>query len=211
MLKADLVFTDPPYGVSVVNGSTVGGDKPFGNVGGNNIVKANKYMPIKGDETTETARLYYEIIKDLSINQIIFGGNYFTDFLPPKACWVIWDKENTGNFADVEMAWTSFDKGAKLYKWLWNGLCRKGERIVEGEKRMHPTQKPVGLIANILNDFTKENDIVLDCFGGSGSTLIACEQTDRKCRMMEYEPSYCDVIIKRWENLTGQKAVRVNV
>ena len=208
--KADMVFTDPPYGIDVVQGDKIGGDKPFGSVGGNNIVKTNKYMAIKGDETTETARLNFEIVKDMSENQIIFGGNYFTDFLPPKACWCIWDKENTGNFADVEMAWTSFDKGAKLYRWLWNGLCRKGERSVEGKSRVHPTQKPVGLIAEILKDFTKEDDIILDCFGGSGSTLIACEQIDRTCYMIEYEAHYVDVIIKRWENLTGEKAVLLN-
>ena len=208
--KADMVFTDPPYGIDVVQGDKIGGDKPFGSDGGNNIVKTNKYMAIKGDETTDTARLNFEIVKELSENQIIFGGNYFTDFLPPKACWCIWDKENTGNFADVEMAWTSFDKGAKFYRWLWNGLCRKGERAVEGKSRVHPTQKPVGLIAEILKDFTKEDDIILDCFGGSGSTLIACEQIDRTCYMIEYEAHYVDVIIKRWETLTGEKAVLIN-
>ena len=207
--KADMVLTDPPYGVNIVSQNKVGGDKPFGKVGGDNIIKCNSYMQIKGDETTDTARLNYEIIKECSEHQIIFGGNYFTDFLPPRACWCIWDKENTGNFADVEMAWTSFDKGAKLYRWLWNGLCRKGERSVEGKSRVHPTQKPVGLIAEILKDFTDENDIILDCFGGSGSTLIACEQIDRVCYMMEYEPHYCDVIINRWENLTGKKAVKL--
>lgn len=208
--KADMVFTDPPYGIDVVQGDKIGGDKPFGSVDGNNIVKTNKYMAIKGDETTDTARLNFEIVKELSENQIIFGGNYFTDFLPPKACWCIWDKENTGNFADVEMAWTSFDKGAKLYRWLWNGLCRKGERAVEGKSRVHPTQKPVGLIAEILKDFTKEDDTILDCFGGSGSTLIACEQIDRTCYMIEYEAHYVDVIIKRWETFTGEKAVLLN-
>lgn len=206
--KADLVFTDPPYGIDVVKGTKIGGDNAthFGKVGGN-IVKASTYMPINGDETTDAARLNYEIVKCISSNQIIFGGNYFTDFLPPKSCWCIWDKENTGNFADVEMAWTSFDKGAKLYRWMWNGLCRKGERNVEGTKRVHPTQKPVGLIAKILEDFTENGEIVFDCFGGSGSTLIACEQINRVCYMMEYEPYYVDVIVKRWENLTGEKAV----
>lgn len=210
--KADMVFTDPPYGIAVVQGNKVdgGGATYFGKVGGKNIVQASTYMAIKGDDTTDTARLNYEIIKELSKNQIIFGGNYFTDFLPPKACWCIWDKENTGNFADVEMAWTSFDKGSKLYRWLWNGLCRKGERAVEGKSRVHPTQKPVGLIAEILKDFTKEDDIILDCFGGSGSTLIACEQIDRTCYMIEYEAHYVDVIIKRWETLTGKKAVLIN-
>ena len=210
--KADMVFTDPPYGIDVVQGNKVDGDGAthFGKVGGRNIVQASTYMAIKGDDTTDTARLNYEIVKELSENQIIFGGNYFTDFLPPKACWCIWDKENTGNFADVEMAWTSFDKGAKLYRWLWNGLCRKGERAVEGKSRVHPTQKPVGLIAEILKDFTNEDDIILDCFGGSGSTLIACEQIDRTCYMIEYEAHYVDVIIKRWETFTGEKAVLIN-
>lgn len=164
---ADFVFTDPPYGVEAVSTNNqvggggelkfkgkIGGDKPFGNTDGK-VVKANKYMPIKGDKTTETARINYDIIKSLSKEQIIFGGNYFTDFLPPKSCWIIWDKQNTGNFADVEMAWTSMNKGAKLYRWLWNGLCRKGKRDIEGKTRVHPTQKPVGLIADILNDFTK--------------------------------------------------------
>lgn len=86
-------------------------------------------------------------------------------------------------------------------------MCRKGTRNVEGTKRVHPTQKPVGLIADILRDFTEEKNKVLDLFGGSGSTLIACEQINRNCYMMEYEAYYCDVIVKRWENLTGGKAV----
>ena len=71
---------------------------------------------------------------------------------------------------------------------------------------MHPTQKPVGMLEKIISDFTKEGETVLDCFGGSGSTLIACEQTGRSCFMIEYEPYYIDVIIQRWENLTGKKA-----
>lgn len=196
-----LFLSDPPYGVDIVKGNSVGGGK---------IVKTNSYIPIKGDDTTETAQENYDIISQITDNQIIFGGNYFTDFLPPRACWLVWDKENTGNFADVEMAWTSFNKGAKLYRWLWNGLCRKGERSVEGKSRVHPTQKPVGLMGEILKDFSKEGDTILDCFGGSGSTLIACEQLSRQCFMMEYEPHYIDVIIERWEQFTGQKAVLLN-
>lgn len=94
----------------------------------------------------------------------------------------------------------------RLYHFLWNGLCRAGSREVEGKTRVHPTQKPVGMLGDILKDFTKEGEIVLDCFGGSGSTLIACEQLGRKCRMMELDPHYCDVIIARWEKLTGKKA-----
>lgn len=215
----DLLLTDPPYGVSAVNtDGKIGGDKPitFGHVGNvansdlGQVAKANKYRPIKGDDTTETAKKSYQIIKELSKEQIIFGGNYFTDFLPPKSCWIIWDKENGESFfADAELAWTSFDKGAKLYHFMWNGMAREGSRKIEGIKRIHPTQKPVGLIGQIINDFSKENDLIADIFGGSGSTLIACEQLNRKCYMMEYEPYYVDVIIERWENFTGRKAVRI--
>lgn len=226
--KADLVLTDPPYGVNIVQHETVGGDKPFGRTrrddgapikmgatrgeAKNAILKARRYIPIKGDETTETAKLNYEIVKELSAQQIIFGGNYFTDFLPPSRCWIVWDKgvPKEAFFAPVELAWCSKDGNAKLYKHLWSGICRQGDRAVEGKARMHPTQKPVGLLAEILKDFTKENDVILDCFGGSGSTLMACEQTERSCYMIEFEAHYCDVIIKRWETLTGETAVLVN-
>lgn len=214
-VKADMVFTDPPYGIKAVSttGNVGGGGNPSdggyafggaknGTIGGNN--KAKAYSEIIGDDTTDTAKEFYNITTDLEFyNQVIFGGNYFTDFLPPRSCWVIWDKENTGNFADVEIAWTSFDKGAKLYKWLWNGLSRKGDRTAELVSRVHPTQKPVGLIAEVLKDFTERNHSVLDGFLGSGSTLIACEQTDRTCYGMELDPKYVDVIRKRYAKFTA--------
>lgn len=217
--EADLLLTDPPYGVSVVKTGKIGGDKPFGSQKGkvgygekgkNKILNCNEYSPIIGDETTETALKSYEVAKNYSKNQILFGGNYFTDFLRPSKCWLVWDKENTGTFADAELAWTSFDKGVKLYRYLWNGLVRAGSRELEGKKRIHPTQKPAGLMVNIINDFAKENEIILDVFGGSGSALIACEKTNRQCFMMELSPAYIDVIINRWETLTGEKAVKIN-
>ena len=84
-------------------------------------------------------------------------------------------------------------------------IC-KGERRIELKERIHPTQKPVGLLKEILEDFTEENASVLDCFAGSGSTLIACEVSDRACYAMELSPSYCEKIIERWEMLTSKKA-----
>ena len=207
------VLTDPPYGIDAVKGNKIGGDKPFGKVHGNatkGICKANVYRPIIGDNTIETAKKNYELIKNFSDNQIIFGGNYFTEFLRPSKCWIVWDKQNSGSFADVELAWSSFDKVAKIYHYLWNGLCREGSRDLELTKRIHPTQKPVGLIINILKNFSDEDDKILDCFGGSGSTLIACEQLNRNCYMMELDPIYCDVIIDRWEKFTGRKAEKIN-
>lgn len=198
-----LLLTDPPYGISVVGG---GGATKFGKVGGGGWVNSNTYPVIEGDESTDTCK---KVLSLVSVgNQIIFGGNYFTDFLPPSRCWIVWDKENTGNFADAELAWTSFGKGIKLYHWLWNGLSRKGDRETEGKKRCHPTQKPVGLFCEILNDFSKQGEIVLDPFLGSGTTLIACEQLDRICYGMEISPQYCEVICQRWEKYTGKLRVK---
>lgn len=210
--KADMVFTDPPYGISIVGG---GGKTHFkGSVGGGGIVGAGLYSEIINDNSTETAKDCYNLCISLGIEKMIFwGGNYFTSFLPPKSCWIIWDKREdvpANNFADCEVAWTSFNKPARIYRQLWSGLLRSGNRTDELTKRVHPTQKPVGLFTDILNDFSKKNNAIIDLFGGSGSTLIACEKLNRKCYMMEIDPHYCDVIVKRWEDYTGKKAELIN-
>jgi DNA modification methylase len=198
--KADMVFTDPPYGINVVQGDSVGGGK---------LAKVNTYSKIIGDETTDTAKAFYNTCISLGMeNFIIWGGNYFTDFLPPSMCWIVWDKENTGNFADVELAWTSFDKAAKLYKWQWNGMIRKGDKNIEGKTRVHPTQKPVGLFGDIFNDF--EFKICFDGFLGSGSTMVASHQFKRKCYGMELDPKYCQVIIDRMIKLDPTLVIKRN-
>ena len=201
--KADMVFTDPPYGINVV------GDN--GEVGANfGVAKKGNYSKVIADDTTETAQQSYNILQSLCKKIILWGGNYFIDFLPFSDGWIIWDKrvdsgiKNT--FADGEMAWCSFHTPVRIYHQLWNGMIREGEH----EKRVHPTQKPIKLLSDILKDFTREDETVLDVFGGSGSTLIACEQLNRKCYMMELDPKYCDVILQRWENLTGKKAELLN-
>jgi DNA modification methylase len=199
--KADMVFTDPPYGISIVGNN--------GKVGGDNKAKNGVYSKVIADETTDTAKDFYNTCISLGMeNFIIWGGNYFTDFLPVSACWVIWDKENSGNFADVEIAWTSFDKGSKLYKWMWNGMSRKGSRELEGKTRVHPTQKPVGLFGDIFNDFPFQ--ICFDGFLGSGSTMVAAHQLKRKCYGMELEPKYCQVIIDRMRKLDSSLIIKRN-
>lgn len=191
--KADMVFTDPPYGISIV------GDN--GKVGAENLAKNRVYSKVIADDTTETAEKAYKILKSYSNKLIIWGGNYFTNFLDFSDGWIIWDKRgdiNSNNFADGEMAWCSFHTPVRIYKQIWNGMIREGEH----EQRVHPTQKPTKKLGEILKDFTKPNDKILDVFGGSGSTLIACEQLNRTCYMMELDPHYCDVIRKRWWKLT---------
>lgn len=198
--KADMVFTDSPYGINAVgDNGEVGAD--FG------IAKKGKYKKIIADDTTETAQQAYDIYSQLCDKMILWGGNYFLDFLPASDGWLIWDKRGESGirntFADGEMAWCSFHTPVRIYHQLWNGMIREGEH----EKRVHPTQKPIRMLSEILRDFTNEGDIILDVFGGSGSTLIACEQTGRTCYMAELSPEYVDVIIARYEKLTGNKAV----
>lgn len=190
-IVADIAVTDPPYGINIVQNKSVGGGK---------LAKVTEYRPIENDDGVEVAHLAIDIMKETTKDQIIFGGNYFADRLEPKMCWVVWDKDNTGNFADCELAWTSFDKAAKLYKVTWNGMIREGE----SGKRVHPTQKPIKLFDYILKDF--DPSTIQDLFLGSGSTLIACEQTDRTCYGMELDPKYVDVIRKRYHKfVTGSE------
>ena len=201
-VKADMVMTDAPYGISAVNseGTVIG-------YGEKHLAERGKYAPIIGDDTTKTAQQAYDLLSQICDKIIMWGGNYFLDFLPASDGWLIWDKRGESgirnNFADGEMAWCSFHTPVRIYHQLWNGMIREGEH----EKRVHPTQKPIRMLSEILKDFTNEGDVILDVFGGSGSTLIACEQTGRTCYMAELSPEYVDVIIARYEKLTGNKAV----
>ena len=196
--QADMVFTDPPYGVSVVKDGKVGAD--FG------IAKKGQYAKVIGDDTTQTAHDVISLCQSLQIPiQVYWGGNYYADKLPPTSCWLVWDKRgNTGivnTFADCELAWTNMTGPARIHKQLWNGMIREGEK----DKRVHPTQKPVALAEWAISQYLK-GSIVLDLFLGSGSTLIACEKLRKSCYGMEMSPVYCDVIVKRWEDFTGKKA-----
>ena len=200
-VKADMVFTDPPYGINIVN------DK--GKVGAGNLAKNRTYSKVIADDTTDTAEAAYHVLTTICDKMILWGGNYFTKFLPFSDGWIIWDKRidmTSNNFADGEMGWCSFHTPVRIYHQLWNGMIREGEH----EDRVHPTQKPIRMLGEVLKDFSAENNVIVDVFGGSGSTLMACEQLNRKCYMCELDPHYVDVIIKRWENFTHKKAVLLN-
>lgn len=188
--KADMVFTDPPYGINIVSEN--------GKVGAGNLAKNHTYSKVKNDETTETAKNFYNTCLAVGLDRyIMFGGNYFLDFLPFSSCWIIWDKRGemgSNNFADGEMAWTNIKTPVRIYKYLWNGMIREGER----EAKIHPTQKPIAVCNKIISDFSKGKNIIYDGFLGSGSTLIACEKTERICYGMELDEHYCDVIVARY-------------
>lgn len=200
--KADMVFTDPPYGISIVDSKT-------NKVGAENLAKNQEYSAVIGDDTTETAEAFYNTCVSLGMeNFIIWGGNYFTEFLPFSKSWIIWDKRgdmNSNNFADGEMAWCSFHSRVRIYKQIWNGMIREGE----SGKRVHPTQKPTKMLGEIIEDHIKGN-IIVDGFLGSGSTMVAAHQLKRKCYGMELDPKYCQVIIDRMQKLDNTLKIKIN-
>ena len=208
--KIDLVFSDPPYGIDIVaNSPRLQETKKLGSIGGSVMAKVGKYKPIENDNTTDVAKDSLSLFPD--IPKIIWGGNYFTDFLPPSRGWIIWDNRNGDTtFADCEIAYTTFDKSIRLYSYLWSGMRREGSRKEEGKLRSHPTQKPVGLIVNIFKDWAIDYKTIFDGFLGSGSTLIACEKTKRRCYGIEIDPHYVSVIISRWCQYTGNRQVMIN-
>jgi DNA modification methylase len=200
--KADMVFTDPPYGISVVKNEKVGAD--FG------IAKKGKYSEVIADDTTETAKEFYDTCISLGFDKfIIWGGNYFTDFLPFSDGWLIWNKragtDIRNTFADGEMAWCSFHTPIRIYDQLWNGMIREGEK----EKRVHPTQKPIRMLSEIIDDHIK-GKLIFDGFLGSGSTMVASHQLKRKCYGMELDPKYCQVIVDRMRKLDTTLVIKKN-
>lgn len=184
----NLVLTDPPYGIDV-------GKMPLGLGGG--IAKSIDYGKYTWDEIRLSEDYFKEIFRK-SKNQIIFGGNYYTDCLPPRACWIVWDKKGdmpSIDFADCELIWTSFNSPSRIFKYLWRGMLQ--EDMKRKEKRLHPTQKPLPLMKWILNKYSDENDLILDPFLGSGTTMKACLELNRNCIGIEISKKYINIIKKR--------------
>ena len=228
---AQMVWSDPPYGISIVStdgkvGHAVGtpfggvkaqrlgaayGSKPFGHVCAGNVVPTTPYMPVIGDDSTTTAHASYQLVNEIAPKsaQVWWGANYYADVLPPSSGWIVWDKRSNGdtvmtsnNFADCELAWVSSGGPARIFRHIWNGMIRSSEH----EKRVHPTQKPVMLAAWAFDKYGSADDIILDPFCGSGMSVIAAERTERKVFALEMSPAYCDVILRRWEAETGREA-----
>jgi len=210
--EIELQLSDPPYGVAIMKSDgTAGASAVPSFIGAKGVVHARQYHSMVGEGEKFNPSHMFAYGK----TQIIWGANYFSDLLPVQFHWIVWDKKaNSGadhnNFSDAELAWTNVDrKNVVIYRHLWSGMVRQGDRAVELKERVHPFQKPVGLLVDILRDYSNIDDNVLDLYAGSGSVLIACEQSNRKCLCMEIDPFYCSVLIERFENLTGLKANKI--
>jgi DNA modification methylase len=199
--KADMVFTDPPYGINAVSKS--------------GVLKEYYGNDILGDDNTNAASDSFNLIYSLfpKATHIWWGANYysFDAKLPNAKCWITWDKQEKNNHidqADCELAWTNINSPARIFHHLWAGFRRDSEK---GEKRVHPTQKPIQLINEILLHFNKvKNDLILDIFLGSGSTMVAAHQLKRKCYGMELDPKYCQVIVDRMKKLDPSIVIKKN-
>lgn len=185
----DLILTDPPYGIGASTSTFFRKGKQTGK---SLAVSGLRYEDSKWD-TNRPSKDIFIAMQSISKNQLIFGGNYFSDYLKPSSCWIVWDKDNGDNrYSDCELGWGSFDLGIRKFKWRWHGFLKEAP-----ETRYHPTQKPVGLFMLILDKYSKETDLILDPFIGSSTTAIACEHLNRRWIGIEISKEYCKIAKQR--------------
>lgn len=191
--KVDAVVTDPPYGISMDKGMGGGGVDGFGNG-----IKRKPKAYAGGWDKHRPPAAAFKAIMDASNVQIIWGGQFFADLMPPQGKWLFWDKCQTmPSFGDGELAWTSL-AGEAVKQFTYNGSGLHAKEKV----RLHPTQKPVALMGWCLG-FLPDAKTILDTFMGSGTTLVACQRLGRQGIGIELDPDYfqiaCDRVHKAWQ------------
>ena len=217
--KADVVFTDPPYGMNLDTDYTkMDNDSNIEFKQIKNITGGKKYNEIIGDNEDFKDELVTTIFKNFDYCKEIFvwGADYYPELLKDykEGNFIIWDKRDDNEQFDkifgsqFEVCWSKNRHKKEIARVRWCGVF--GTEKEFDKKRVHPTQKPTELSRWFINKYSDEGNLIVDIYGGSGSTLIACEQLNRKCYMMELDPKYVDVIINRWETFTGKKAVLLN-
>lgn len=198
-IVADWLIADPPYGIDVSNLTCFNPETKKGWK-----AKANYYNS-KNWDTERLTKEYFDLMFKVSKNQIIFGGNYYTDILPPTKSWIIWDKrcddKYRNDFADCEMAWCSTGQ-ARVFRYLYNGMIQGNMK--QKEQRFHPTQKPVEIYTQLLNYYTKENDLILDPFMGSFTTAVACHKMQRRYIGAELDKEYFEKGTERLNKVKNQ-------
>lgn len=214
--KVDMILSDPPYGMCLDTDFS-GAVGSLGSLGRKGGTRGNKYDKIIGDNDDFKPELISTFFDNFGYCKevFLFGADYFAELLPNKndGSWLVWDKRKESQAdaigSEFELIWSKNKHKRRMLRHDWFGFL-SSQNAKDAQHRVHPTQKPVTLLADIINQWGDGCDVIVDLYGGSGSTLIACEQLNRKCYCMELDPKYCDVIIKRWETLTGKKAVKIN-
>jgi DNA methylase len=198
------------YPIDSWSKGSIGGANPRGSKHNLRIAPdliPGKYAPVIGDDSTATAikatQFFLTTYPDAV--QVWWGGNYYADHLPASSCWLVWDKETTGNFADCELAWTNQPTAAKLFHHRWNGMLRASEH----ERRWHPTQKPAALAAWVYEELGAGDDVIFDPFLGSAPSLLAAEQRGRTVYGCELSLEYIAIALERWHALTGAMPERL--
>ena len=197
----DWAIVDPPYGIGVGSMSYTNGVQIVGNA----LAKRTDYRGHSNCDEKIPEKEYFDELFRVSKNQIIWGGNYFTEHLKPSKSWVVWDKRvddrYTNDFADCELAWCS--KGvARVCRYLYNGMIQGNMK--NKDKRFHPTQKPVYLYEWLLKRYANDGDIILDTHVGSASSLIACHRTNHKFVGFELDEIYYKLSKERLEKEQAQ-------
>ena len=186
----DLMVTDPPYGINAAN------YKRRNTKHGKSKAYCKDYGLDDWDKEIPAKENFDEMFR-ISKEQIIFGGNYFVEYLKNSPCWIVWDKKTGAcGYADCELAWTSLTSAVRKFEWKWSGMLQ--ERMgKDKETREHPTQKPLALMKWIINRYSQENDIIFDPFLGSGTTARAAKDLGRYYIGIEIEKKYLDIAVKR--------------
>jgi hypothetical protein len=193
--RVSLVLADPPYGMRLDTDYT---KMP------NDKVKSRSYDPVVGDDEDFDFVPYSALA---SKEQLWFGADYYCQQLPSGGSWLVWDKRVEANDdalgSGFELCWSKQPHRRRMLRHNWCGYTAHDP----GESRTHPTQKPIRLIAELVENHSKGGDVVFDPFLGSGTTLVACEQTGRRCYGVEIEPRYVDVAVLRWQRAVRKRAI----
>jgi DNA modification methylase len=180
--RVDALVTDQPYGLGMAKRGRIGS--------GTDAIPATEFEPSDWDNSPVDPDLMRLVLKR-GRWQIVFGGNYY--MMPPASCWLVWDKMNTGDFADCELAWTNLPKAARRIQYRWNGMLRQNNE----PRGDHPTQKPVGVMKWCIGQLPDDAMVILDPFMGSGTTGVACVEMGRKFVGIELDKHYFDAACRR--------------
>lgn len=211
--KPDMVFTDPPYGMKL-DADYSSAKSSLKMLNDKGLKGGRKYANVIGDHDDFTPDLIQTVFASFPdcAEVFLWGADYYAELIPEKndGSWIVWDKR-LDDSADkmygscFELCWSKSKHKREIARIKWAGVF--GTEKEFDKKRHHPTQKPSALVEWFFNLWGSNDDLVADLYGGSGSTLIACEKANRRARLMELSPAYVDVIVKRWQDFTGKKAV----